>query len=611
VGVTPTELERQIKTAPTGPGVYVMRDNKDRILYVGKAKNLRARTRAYLRETDTRYSVQFLMARVTQIEFIETDTEKEALLLENNLIKQHKPRYNIRLRDDKTYVSLRVNVRGTSPRVEVVRRYTRDGALYFGPYSSAQAVRETLRLIHYLFPIRKCSDNVFRSRSRPCLFYQIKQCVAPCVGYISESEYRALIDDVVLFLKGRNDELIRRLKSRMQEEADRLNFEEAARLRDRVRSLERTLEKQKIVSVEKADRDVFGMYREGENVTVAFLGVRGGKLLDTRTYSFSSQQAPDDEVFSSFLSQFYREGVFVPRDIFVPVEIADANLLGEVLRERRGGPVRVVHPQRGEKAALVRMANKNAEGAFRSARTRQASGQRALEELKDKLNLPEPPRRIECFDISNIHGTSAVGAMVVFEDGDPAKSRYRRFKIKSVEGVDDFGMMYEVLVRRYKRAVAENDLPDLVLIDGGKGHLSTAVQALKDVGADDTHVASIAKGRERRRRAGYRVPEEVYLPGRKNPVVMPESSPALLFLQRVRDEAHRFAISYHRRLRKKSTIRSQLSTIPGVGPKRLRALLRHFGSAKKVASASLEELAAVPGINKRVAESTWRFFHPS
>ena len=597
------ELEKSLDAIPTSPGVYIMKSKTGEVIYVGKAKDLRARVRAYFRDGDSRYSVKFLMERAADIDFIVTNNEKEALLLENTLIKQHKPRYNVRLKDDKTYVSLRLDPRDDFPRVTIVRRYKRDGALYFGPYSSAAAVRETLRTIHEIFPIRRCSDLEFRNRTRPCLNHQIGRCTGPCCSLISEEEYNKLIDEVVMFLKGRNADLAGELKRRMEEAAESLDFEKAARLRDRLRSIEQTLEQQQAVSASAIDQDVFGTHCEGSDIQIQVLYIREGKLADSGSYSFRLRRMTVPELFSSFIKQFYSAERFVPKEILVPVEIEDAELFEEVLTDQRGQKVTIRCPKRGAKLRLIEMASRNAERSMEARRAAAQRGTSALVMLEKKLKLPEVPSRIECVDISNIGGTDAVGSLVVFEEGKPNKSRYRRYRIKSVSGADDYAMMEEVLTRRYKRALKENDLPDLLVVDGGKGQLNVALDVLRRLGVVGLNVAGLAKPA----RANER--DKVFLPGRKNPVTFAASSPALHLLQRIRDEAHRFAVAYHRKLRKKSRLRSVLSDIPGVGEKRKKVLLAHFGSLEGVKGASVEELAGVSGIPRSLAKRVYLFLH--
>lgn len=594
-------LERfDLAKTPTAPGCYLMRDAHHRVIYVGKAKNLRARLRAYLNENDSRYSVQFFMQRVTGVEFLVTTNEKEALLLENSLIKQYKPRYNVRLKDDKTYVSLRFNVQDDFPRLTVVRRCKRDGARYFGPYSSARSVRETLRGLQRMFPLRTCADSVLRNRSRPCLYYQMKQCCAPCVGYVDRDTYHDLARQVVMVLEGRSGELEKLLVQRIKDHADRLEFEKAAEVRDRLFALRRTLERQRTVAEEDLeDRDVFGVYAEGRFSEIQVLFFRGGKMLGGRSFSFNQREMPVEEVVSSFVLQYYAEAPSLPSEVLVPMNLEEADVLADILSEHRGQKVRVHWPQRGNKAALVDLANRNAKTNFEEKRLSEQAHRDLLEQVRDALKLSKVPQRIECFDISTTQGANPVGSMVVFEGGTPDKSRYRRYAIRRIQGQDDFAMLREVLMRRYERAVKENDLPELVLIDGGKGQLNVAMTVLKDLGIEDLDAASIVK--ERSLGEGAHSPERFFRPGRLNPIILPQSSPVVLFLARVRDEAHRFAVTYHRKRRADEVSRTPLLEIPGIGAKRAKFLLTAFGSLATIQTASVDQIASVPGFNKQLA----------
>ncbi len=602
-------LETRVEQMPRSPGVYLMKDAGGKVIYVGKAKDLRGRVRQYVRETDERPSVKFLMSRVVDLDYVLTDNEKEALLLENTLIKKHSPRYNVRLKDDKSYVCIRVDVQSEFPRVTIGRRFRKDAALYFGPYASAKEVRKTIRLAHDVFPLRTCSDPVFRSRARPCIQYEIHRCPGPCCALISAEAYRRIVDDLLLFLRGRNDELVRRFRIQMRAAADRLDFEEAARLRDRIRAIETTLERQKVAhAVAGEDRDVFGVHREGDVLAVTVLAYRGGQLTSTESYFFARTRQPTDEALSSFLFQYYGSGNhFVPKEVLLPVAMEDGEALEEYLTEFRGRRVAVRVPQRGEKVKLVGLASRNAEAALDQRLRRERDVVAALDELRRRLHLRSMPQRIECFYISNIGGSAAVGSMVTFTAGAPDKTRYRRYRIKTVEGADDYAMMREVLIRRYQRALAEDDLPDLVVVDGGVGQLNVARTVLEDLAIDDMDVVALAKGRGRAvaaARAGRsrQVDEQVFVPGRKNPVKLARHGAAIHLLERVRDEAHRFAVSYHRRLRKKGTVQSELDSVPGVGPCRREMLLKHFGSVARIRRASIDEIAALHGISRSLAE---------
>lgn len=601
------ELSEKVSGFPGLPGVYLMKDAAGRVLYVGKAKDLRARVRNYFREgADGRPMVRFLMARVADIDFVVTDSEKEALILENTLIKRHRPRYNVDLRDDKTYLSLRVDVQSPFPRLTTVRQIRRDGALYFGPYSSAKSLRETVELVLRLFPLRQCSDAELHRRTRPCLYCQIRGCRAPCCGLVDPAEYRKIVDQVVLFLRGRAGELRERLEAAMGEAAGRLDFEEAARLRDRLRDVALTLERQKAVSHEPVDRDVVGLVREGAEVEFVVLVVRSGNLIDRRSYYVADLPVEDEEALEGFLQQYYRGDRIVPAEVVSGIGLgAEARAFLEAwLTERRGRRVHFVHARRGEKAELVAMAESNARELLEERRRTKVGYDAALGELRERLGLPRLPRRIECFDISNVQGTHPTGSMATLADGFPDKAGYRKFAVKTVEGSDDFAMLYEVLTRRLGRRGEEGwELPDLLVVDGGRGQLAVAVKALEDAGVADLPLAGLAKARVLPG-GGEEVdhsPERVFLPGRMNPVILPKNSSALFVLQRVRDEAHRFAVSYHRKRRAKASLTSAVEAIPGVGAARRKLLLRHFGSLKRLREATPEEIAAVPGIPEAVA----------
>jgi len=601
---TDAAVEAKLAAVQPRPGVYLLKDRHGKVIYVGKAKNLRSRVRTYFRGGDERSQIRFLMQRVTDLETLVTTNDKEALILENNLIKQYKPRYNIRLKDDKSYVSVKVTVQDPWPRVLVTRKIVKDGSKYFGPYASAQSVRETLDTIRKVIPLRTCSDGVFRNRSRPCLEYQIKRCLAPCCLAVDPTVYGEHLREATLLLEGRSSQLVRQLRDEMGAAAAALRFEDAARLRDRIRAIERTQEKQQVVAHWGGDQDVFGLYREGGFIEAQVLFVRQGKLTGNQAYSFEDFEFPDTEVFESLLTQFYQGNRYVPDEVLVPVELDDADVRADYLSERKGRRVAVLHPQRGDKVRLLGMAAENAAQSFRQRRDVDRQRERMSEELQRHLGLRNAPKRIECFDISNIQGRLAVGSMVTFDEGEPDKSRYRRFRIKTVAGADDFRMMYEVLTRRFRRALADRDFPDLLVVDGGKGQLNVAVSVLAELGVTEIDVVGLAKMRvERAPQAAEvtRSEERVFVPGRKNPVVLKRNSTALFLLQRLRDEAHRFAITYHRTLRGKERLRSLLDGIAGVGPTRRKALLRHLGSLQRVRAASRDELAAVPGISSSLA----------
>jgi excinuclease ABC subunit C len=607
------EIEIDLKRFPTASGVYLMRGEDETVLYVGKAKNLRARLRSYFNAAgDGRGQIPFLMNRVHRIDTMVTDTEKEALILENTLIKKYRPRYNINLRDDKTYLSIRLDPREDFPALQTVRRVRRDGALYFGPYASGSAVRETLKEIYRIFPLRHYPLATCRRRGRPCLFHQIGQCSAPCHGRISREEYRHLVDGVVALLSGRESEVVGILTERMQQASEQMRYEEAARLRDQIQAISATVEKQKVVEAGGGDQDVVGLHREGGEVEIVLMFIREGKLIGRRSFPLE-WRLDEDELLGAFLKQYYSRDVVIPDQILIPFAPHDTDSLMVWLSEKRGRKVHILAPQRGDKVRLVEMAARNAEQSFRERGSRREARREVLEEIRQRLHLSRIPRRMECFDISHVQGSQTVGSMVVVIEGEPAASEYRRFKIATVDGNDDFASMREVLARRLKRGIKEGELPDFILIDGGKGQLAVVVTVLEELdllGRID--VAGMAKSRvisNMKGRAVERSEERFFLPGRKNPVVLRQGSAALFMLERLRDEAHRFAISYHRNLRGKSALSSALEAIPGVGAARRKLLLKYFGSVKNIRAASREELAAVEGVPARTADAVYRYFH--
>lgn len=598
-----------VKKYPTAPGVYLMRGEGDAVLYVGKAKNLRVRLRSYFSAAgDGRGQIPFLMNRVKQIDTIVTDTEKEALILENTLIKKHRPRYNINLRDDKTYLSIRIDPREEFPVLQTVRKVKRDGALYFGPYASGTAVRETLKEIYRIFPLRHYPLETCRRRGRPCLFYQIGQCSAPCHGRISAADYARLVQGVIALLSGRRDEVVGMLCERMGKASEQMRYEEAARLRDQIRAIEETVERQKVDEAGGGDEDVVGLHREGGEVEIVVLFIREGRLIGRRTYPLE-WRLDEDELLSSFLREYYARDVVIPDQVLLPVAPDDAETLGEWLSERRGKKVRVVTPQRGDKLRLVDLACRNAAEAFRERGSRREARREILLEIQQRLHLRVVPMRMECFDISNVQGRHSVGSMAVLLDGEAAPAAYRRFRIRTVSGADDYASLREVLLRRLGKGLVEEGLPDFILIDGGRGQLGVLMAVLEELGlADRIDAAGIAKSRVFANVRGKKVErseERIFVPGRKNPVVLRSGSPALFLLERLRDEAHRFAISYHRKLRGRNSLRSALEDIPGVGAARRKLLLRQFGSIAGLRRASLEELLAVPGLPKSVAENLY------
>jgi len=668
-------LAEILEGLPAAPGVYIMKDARGKPIYIGKAAILRNRVRQYFQPAsgDIRDFVPLLEGIVVDIETVITSNEKEALLLENTLIKRHQPRFNVNLKDDKNFLVLRLDPDGEWPRLEVVRRLGDDGAYYFGPYHSASSCREALRAVNRHFQLRTCTDHVLHNRRRPCLQYQIKRCPAPCVLPVSRDAYGEQVRDVRLFLTGKSDELLDRLRGRMKDAAGRTEFEVAAEIRDSIRALETSLEEQRVVSTDFADQDLIGYHREGIALEIVVMSIRGGTLNGSRAFSFTGQEFPDAELLSSFVGLYYDLGAPPPDEVLLPVEIEDAELKSEWLTERRieaGGRkkrVEVCMPQRGDRRKLVDLANKNAASSFATRRNARADIELALGKLQKRLKLPHLPRVIECYDVSHLQGFATVASMVVFVDGRPEKARYRTYKVRSPAGSgsarhnDDFASMYEVLSRRFRRAreagedaaAASWRLPDLIVVDGGKGQLAMAMAAARDVGiavgaGAELSIVGLAKERDdfasplspdsaapeeaatspssdsaapgeapsppsesaaargtRRRdsKQDSRRPDRVFLPHAKDPIPIRPSSGEMFILQQLRDEAHRFAIGFHRAQRRRLTLRSALASVPGIGPGRQRQLLRHFGSLKKVREASIDELQAAPGMTRPVAEA--------
>jgi len=601
-------LKEKLAGLPACPGVYLMRDKGGKVIYVGKAKDLRARVRAYFNASDERSQIQFLLRRVADIDTLVTGNDKEALILENNLIKQYKPRYNIRLKDDKSYLSIKVTTQHPWPRIFATRKIVKDGNRYFGPFSSAIAARETIDIIEKHFLLRSCTDHNFKNRTRPCLQFQIKRCWAPCVLPVAPQDYREQVRQAMLFIEGKQQELIAELKQRMREKSEALEFEAAAKIRDQIQAVEKTLEKQRMVSHWGGDQDIFGIYREGGFIEAQVLFVRQGKLTGNQSYSLEDLEFPDEEVMAALLTQFYQGQRFIPDEILLPVALDDAGVREEYFAEQKGKKVAILNPQRGDKRQLVEMAEENARQSFAERHDQEKAREKMLRELQAQLRLKNFPQRIECYDISNIHGAHAVGSLVTFVNGEPDKTRYRHYRIRTIDpasGGDDFGMMLEVLKRRFARGREAADLPDLIVVDGGKGQLAMALAAMAEAGVSGVEAVGLAKDRVQAaaRSAEIRRSEErVFLPGQGNPVILKRNSNALFLLQRVRDEAHRFAITHHKKLRARQTIYSALDRVPGVGGARKRALLRAFGSVKRIEEATLEDLLKVPSINEKVAQ---------
>jgi len=628
------QLQAVLRQLPTKPGVYLMKSAAGRVLYVGKADSLRSRVRSYFTARgpeDARISR--MAAEAADVEYIVTDTVSEAYLLESNFIKEHRPRFNIRLRDDKSYPFVKITLGEDFPRIVRTRKLTRDGSRYFGPYASASSVDETLKLLRKIFPFRTCNLDIPEGKrvlERPCLLYYINRCQGPCIQAIPKPEYRATIDSIVDFLEGKQEPIAAELRRDMESHSDALRFEQAAATRDKLRAVERTMEQQKMAAFSRAEHDVISMAREEDEACLQVMQVRNGKLIGREHFIVEgARDVTDAEVLGSFLQQYYATTDALPRALLVPLMPAEADDLAAYLADRRGVRVTVTVPERGEKRRLVALATQNAVEALSRERAEwladTAKRDEALGDLSRALGLPRLPERIECFDMSNIQGTSAVGSMVVFVEGKPEPREYRRFRIRSGETPDDFRMMSEVLHRRFSRAAriraetgalslaavgadeapldtdAEEEgerprdvgwaVPDLVIVDGGKGQLSAAMEVMRDLGLTDVPLAGLAKRFE-----------ELYVPGRTEPIVLPRRSQALYLVQRIRDEAHRFAITYHRDVRGKRALRSELDEIAGIGPGRKKALLKRFGSVRRIREASVDEVADTPGISRDLAE---------
>ena len=647
------KIQSVLNSLPHKPGIYIMKDAEGTILYVGKAISLYNRVRSYFQEsTDLSPKNRSMVAKVDDIEFLVVKNEVEALVLESNYIKQYRPKYNVLLRDDKNYPYIKVSLTEDFPRVYRVRSFQRDGNRYFGPYTNSGAVDATLDLLNKLFAFRTCRYDAInwapprtgepplgwkqKLLPRPCTQYYIHRCIAPCVAYATREEYDAVIKQVILFLEGKHDEVVKNLEEKMQEAAEQLNFEEAARIRDRIKAVERVLEKQRIIHTEgQDDQDVIAFASSEDETCAQVFFFRSGKLVGREFFILQgTRDSSPGEVMASFLQQFYESSPHVPAEIIVEAEPDDRSVVQTWLKEKRGGAVTITAPKRGEKLRLVEMVKQNAQEVLEQQRikwlTDSQKTQLALEELQDALNLAAPPQRIECYDISNTQGTNSVGAMVVFEAGRPKNSEYRRFKIKTVVGPDDFASHQEVLRRRFRgvstsleaeavqvsspgastpgpadsdeskegnqdeeqQNVPKHDwaLPDLIIIDGGKGQLSAAMEVLQELRID---IPTVGLAKEN---------EEIFIPGSPDPIILPRSSQGLYMVQRIRDEAHRFGITYHRKLRSDRTFKSVLDDIPGIGPKRKKALMKHFGSVRAISAASIDDLAALDGMTHDAAQ---------
>jgi len=596
-----TEIHQKLTRVSNEPGVYLMKDTAGTVIYVGKARNLKKRLASYFKNTGKLdIKVSILVNKINDFETVITRTEKEALILESNLIKRHRPRYNVVLKDDKRYPSLRIDLNENYPNFSIVRKIGQDDALYFGPFASAYAVRETLRIINKTFKLRKCKAKDFRNRTRPCLHCQMEGCLAPCCLDVDPAVYQEQVNEAIMFLRGRTPNLIRKVKKQMADCARAQEFERAARLRDKVYSLERTIEKQIAVTTDFKDRDVFAVAGATECSVITVLSVRGGFLTGTRHYDFSEIVSSEPEMIAGFIRQYYERHAFVPDELLVAVDLPDAELTEDWLRSTRKKKVTILRPQRGEKVRLVNLAVHNAQNELNNLIASRSAEMDLLLRLQKKLKMSNLPVRIECFDNSNISGTEPVAGMVVFEMARANKAFYRKYRIRTVNEPDDYAYMKEVLERRFGKGDASKPYPDLLMVDGGKGQLNIALAVIKELKlAEEFELIGIAKKDETKGETC----DKIFKPARANPLGFGREGDLLLFLQRIRDEAHRFAITYHRKRRKKKTLQSALDSIPGVGKKRKTILLQHFKSIKNIRAADLEQICNLPGFNRKVAES--------
>ncbi len=593
--------EERLKFVPTSPGIYLFKDSSGEVLYVGKAQNLRSRVRSYFAASQTLSpKLKQMLGRVDDVDFVLTDSEQEAIILECNFIKRYRPRYNVRLKDDKGYPYLKIKTSEEWPRVYITRKLDDDGSRYFGPFASAGSLRRTYNLIKKLFPFRSCNKDLRRPEPRPCLEYYIHRCAGPCVGAVSHEEYQDIIRQTILFLEGKRESLLRQLRRKMKEAAERLEFEKAANLRDQIQAVERIAQQQRVVSLSRDNFDVAGLIQDRDLACVQMFFIREGKLIGQEHFVLEgTQDEIPERILASFLEQFYSSGPGVPPEILLSSSLAEGPLLESWLKLRRGARVVIRVPRRGRKKELVELALKNAQETLEQLKFKwladAGKASQALEELKEKLHLPQLPHRIECYDISDIRGKAAVGSLVVFEEGRPRPSFYRRFRVRAVAEIDDYAMMREVLRRRFGKLKQGEEgwsrIPQLVVIDGGRGHLNCALEVMQELNLESIPVAAIAKEEE-----------EIFIPQESESLLLPRSSQGLYLMQRIRDEAHRFALSYHLKVRRREGLKSGLDLVPGIGPKRKRLLLRRFGSLEAIREASVEELAAVPGMTRRLAE---------
>ena len=600
--MTSNLITEQLRQLPTTPGVYLMRDAEGNILYVGKAANLHQRVRSYFAARQKLSpKLKRMVARVNDFDFFVTSSEQEALILELNLIKRHHPRYNVRLKDDKTFPYLKIDLGEDWSRVQITRRLEEDGARYFGPFASARSVRQTLKMIKGIFPFRSCSKTITGTNLRPCLEYHIRHCLGPCIGAVSQEEYTEVIRQVILFLEGKQERVVQELEGKMEKAAEALDFEKAALLRDQIQAVNKVVEGQRIATTVRGEQDAIALASDKDQAYVQVFFIRNGKLIGRENFVLQGTRYEEPpQIMTSFIKQFYASAPYIPPVLLLQHPVEDARVIEDWLQSKKGAKVHIQVPRRGNKKQLMKLVAENAERGLEQLKIKQlaapATLSAALAEIERELRLPRLPLRMEGYDISNIQGTAAVGSMVVFDKGTPKPSHYRRFRIKAVAGANDYAMLREVLRRRFKRSLKSDAsdtwviLPDLILIDGGKGQLNAALSAMDEVGTGSMPMASLAKENE-----------EIFVPQRAKPIILPRQSPGLQLLQRLRDEAHRFALGYHQKIHKRETFASALDTIPGVGPKCKRALLKQFGSVRAIKEASIEELAATRSISQSLA----------
>lgn len=601
--------QKKLDLFPTQPGVYLMKDESGEVLYVGKANNLRIRVKQYfVPGRDGRLIVPYLVPRIHSIETIVVFSEKEALLLENTLIKQHQPHYNALLKDDKGFIALKISLKEKWPSIKLVRYKGQpepDG-LYFGPYTSAKAARKTLDLLNKLFPLRQCSDEELARRVRPCLLFEMKRCVGPCSDKCTEDEYEIHLKRTIKFLRGQDKEVLKDLYEEMERRSENLEFEKAGQILNAIRYIERTVESQHVDRPLGHDADAIGLFRHANEVVLSQLLFRSGKLIGSRHYPFNQIAEDDEELIVSFLLQHYEGGMEMPPEILLPVSLSDQSIVEELLTSKQKRKVTLHAPQRGEKKTLLQMAQVNAEACYKSQKDEEHYNEQLLLEMQDNLSLASYPRTIECFDTSNTSGTEPVASMVTFTDGKKDSRNYRLYRLHTDGKPDDYAAMHEVLYRRYKKARDENNLPDLVIVDGGKGQLNIALKVFEELNVTGIDLIGLAK--EQGRHDKGMTSEQVFLTGISQPILLKKNSPVLFLLQKMRDEAHRFAITFHRKRRSKNVLKSSLDDIPGIGPKKRKLLLTHFGSVKKIREATIEELQAVKGISLANAKAVHIFF---